>query len=80
MATSSTSFNDPPTAAQDLASLLLYAQRIRIWATGRSFATYQANIMLRDATERNFIEIGNIIHRFERTAPHFHQQLPDADE
>lgn len=78
MEPSSTNVNDPPTAAEDLANLVRYAQRITEWTAGKSFTDYQADTMLSDATERNLIEVGNIIHRFETTAPQLYQQLPVA--
>ena len=80
MASSFINVNELPLAADDLASLLLYAERISLWNAGKPFTDYQPDLMLKDATERNFIEIGNIIHRFEKTAPHFYQQLTKAEE
>ena len=78
MVMSSTNVNDPPTAAEDLADLVKYAQRIKGWTDAKSFEDYQADTMLSDATERNLIELGNIIHRFEVSAPRFYQQIPKA--
>ena len=78
MVPSSTSSDAPPTPPADLANLIRYAQRIEHWTAGKSFADYQPDLILNSAVEREFIEIGAIIHRFETAAPEFYQQLPEA--
>lgn len=79
MATSFTTVSNPPTPAEDLTSLFRYARRIQGWTTGYSFSDYQLDTKLSDAVERNFIEIGNIMHRFERVAPDLYHQVPNSD-
>lgn len=78
MEPSSTNAEAPPTPQADLANLIRYAQRIERWTAGKSFTDYQPDLILNSAVEREFIEIGAIIHRFETAAPELYRQLPEA--
>ena len=80
MAMSSTKSNSPPDPDEDLRNLLRYAECLHCWTERKSLVDYLADTILNDAVERNFIEIGNIIHRFETTAPHLYQSIPQAQE
>lgn len=78
MATSSTNSEPPPAPQSDLTNLVRYAARINNWTAGKSFSDYRENVLLNDAVERNFIEIGNIIRRLENSAPELYRQIPQA--
>ena len=78
MEPSFTSSEGPPQQQSNLANLVRYAERIREWTAGKSFSDYQANILLSDAVERNFIEVGEIINRLEDAAPDLYRQIPQA--
>ena len=80
MEQSSTSSEAPPRPRSDLTNLVRYAERVQNWTDGKSFPDYQQDTLLNDAVERNLIEIGNIIHRLETTAPELYQQIPQARE
>ena len=78
MEQSFTSSEGPPTPQSNLANLVRYTERITEWTAGKDFADYQGNILLSDAVERNFIEVGEIINRLEVSAPDLYRQIPQA--
>ena len=78
METSSTRSDAPPPQS-DLSKLVRYAERIQNWTTGKLFSDYRADTLISDAVERNFIEVGQIIHRLEASAPELYHQIPQAE-
>lgn len=65
---------DPRTYLHDM---LVAAERVERFLSGRTFADYQRDDMLRAAVERQFEIIGEALNQLSRTAPEIAASIPE---